>query len=126
MKLNIILIAIGGALGSVLRYLTSLYVSRQFTVFSFPYGTFTVNVIGCFIIGVLYGLSERSQWLSQPGRLLLITGFCGGFTTFSAFAYENAKMLQQTHYAAFAVYTVLSCTLCIAMVFAGLSVTKWL
>ena len=124
MKLNILLIGVGGACGSIFRYLTALYVSRQFPSSAFPYGTFSVNVTGCFIIGVLFGLSERFHWLSPPVRLLLITGFCGGFTTFSTFAYENVQMLQQNNYAGLAFYSIVSCAVCICMVFVGLLVAK--
>ncbi len=125
MKTNIILIGIGGGTGSILRYLTSLYISRHFPSY-FPFGTFAVNVIGCLIIGIAYGLSVRYSAISPSVRLFLTTGFCGGFTTFSAFAYENVKLLEQSNFTGFALYSAASFVLCIAAVFAGLLITKLL
>lgn len=125
MKTNLCLVALGGSIGSVLRYLASFFVSRHFTSFSFPYGTFAVNVAGCLIIGILYGITDRFQWLSPSMRFFLITGFCGGFTTFSAFAYENMQFLQQSNFLLFTVYTVSSFTICIGAVFAGFLVVKY-
>ncbi|MCW3079484.1 fluoride efflux transporter CrcB [Segetibacter sp.] len=124
MKTNLILIGLGGALGSILRYLTSLYVARHFSTMIFPYGTFAVNVIGCIIIGIIYGMSERFQWLTPTLRLFLVTGFCGGFTTFSAFAYENLQLLQGSNFTGFALYSILSFIVCIAAVYAGLLLVK--
>ncbi|MCW3114002.1 MAG: crcB [Segetibacter sp.] len=119
MKTAVILIAIGGAAGSVLRYISSLYFSRRFPDMIFPYGTFAVNVAGCFLIGASYAMSAKFQWFSPSMRLLFVTGFCGGFTTFSAFAYENMQLLQAGNYYSFAVYSILSYVVCIAAVFAG-------
>lgn len=124
MKTNLILIGLGGALGSVMRYLTSSYVLKQFPSLLFPYGTFAVNVIGCLIIGIAYGMSERFQWFSPSLRLFLVTGFCGGFTTFSAFAYENMRLLEEANFTGFAMYSVLSFVVCITVVFAGSLLVK--
>ncbi len=89
---NILLVGIGGFAGSVGRYLLSQFVElRVFT--SFPLGTFAVNIIGCFIIGLLYGLTIRGA-ASPEIRFLLATGFCGGFTTFSTFSLESMALLQ--------------------------------
>jgi CrcB protein len=89
---NILLIGAGGFAGSVVRYLLSRTVElRVFT--SFPLGTFAVNVIGCFIIGLLYGLTIKGT-ASPEIRFLLATGFCGGFTTFSSFSLESLTLLQ--------------------------------
>ena len=88
MKTNIFLIAIGGLLGSVARYLSVVYVTKLIPS-QFPYGTFAVNIAGCLVIGIIYGLSLRYLWLTPEWRLLLATGFCGGFTTFSTFSYER-------------------------------------
>lgn len=126
MKTNLILIGLGGALGSVARYLTTVYVSRQFATESFPYGTLAVNIIGCLIIGIVYGMSERFQWFSPSLRLFLATGFCGGFTTFSAFAYENMRLLQQANFIGFAMYSIASFAVCTIAVFAGLLSVKFL
>jgi CrcB protein len=89
---NILLVGIGGFVGSIGRYLLSQFVElRIFT--SFPLGTFAVNIIGCFIIGLLYGLTIRGA-ASPEIRFLLATGFCGGFTTFSTFSLESMTLLQ--------------------------------
>lgn len=86
--MNILYVAIGSAAGGVCRYVVSQVLGRTFAGV-FPYGTFAVNVIGCLIIGLLFGLIDRGVSMSAEMRLLLITGFCGGFTTFSTFAHEN-------------------------------------
>jgi CrcB protein len=93
MDRSIFLVGIGGFVGSVLRYLVSLTFAAWSTS-PFPYATFTVNVVGCFLIGVIFALSERGNVLSPEGRIFLTAGFCGGFTTFSTFSYETLRLLQ--------------------------------
>lgn len=89
----ILLVGLGGGVGSIARYLISQAIeSRVLT--SFPYGTFAVNVIGCFIIGIIYALSTRGAVVPE-WRILLATGFCGGFTTFSSFSYETLTLIQE-------------------------------
>jgi CrcB protein len=124
MKTNLLLVGLGGALGSILRYLTSRLVLGKTTFFPALLGTFTVNIIGCFIIGMVYGLSERYDWLSPPWRLFLATGLCGGYTTFSAFAYENANLWQQGNYLTGFAYIFLSVFVCLAATFGGITITK--
>ena len=85
---------IGGAAGSMLRYGIGAVVSR-YVAHTFPIGTFSINVIGSLIIGILFGLVARNQWLQEGGMLLLASGFCGGFTTFSTFALENVNLMQK-------------------------------
>jgi CrcB protein len=119
----VILVGIGGLLGSIARYLAASFLTK--TLFSvFPYGTFVVNVVGCFIIGIVFGLSERFDWLPE-WRVFLATGFCGGFTTFSSFAYENIVLLQDKDYFTFAAYSILSFVLGFAATFFGLFLTRW-
>lgn len=118
----VILVGIGGLFGSIARYLAASFLTKTFPT-AFPYGTFAVNVVGCLIIGVIFGLSERFDWLLE-WRLLLATGFCGGFTTFSSFAYENIILLQDKDYLTFASYSILSFALGLAATFIGLSLTK--
>lgn len=86
--MNILYVALGSAVGGVCRYGLSQLIGSVCRVV-FPLGTFAVNIIGCFIIGLLFGLIDRGFSLSAEVRLFLITGFCGGFTTFSTFAHEN-------------------------------------
>jgi CrcB protein len=95
---HILLVGVGGGLGSILRYLTSVVAVRYYDE-AFPLATFAVNVIGCFVMGLLTGMPGM---LTQEARLLFVAGFCGGFTTFSAFAFENVRLLQgNSHLTAF-------------------------
>ena len=123
MDRTIILVGIGGMLGSIARYLIAFFLTRSIPS-AFPYGTFAVNVFGCLIIGTVYGLSARFDWLTPEWRFLLATGFCGGFTTFSSFAYENIVLLQDRDYLTFAAYAVLSFVICLSAVFTGLLLTR--
>jgi CrcB protein len=118
----VILVGIGGLLGSVARYLAAAFISK--TILSaFPYGTFAVNVVGCLIIGLVLGLSERFDWVPE-WRLFLATGFCGGFTTFSSFAYENILLLQDKDYFTFAAYSIGSFGLGLLATLVGLAVVR--
>lgn len=93
---TMILVGIGGGIGSIFRYLTAVFVNKHFPTI-FPLATFTVNLIGCFLIGLLLGLLERQHWTTPDLKFLLVVGFCGGFTTFSAFAFENLSLIQTNH-----------------------------
>lgn len=92
---NILIIGAGGFIGSVLRYLTQVASGKLFSL-SFPVGTFIVNILGCFIIGVVYALSEKGNLLNAEMRLFLAVGFCGGFTTFSTFSNDNLILLKDS------------------------------
>ena len=94
---NLLIIGIGGAIGSMARFLCQKYLYHWFP-HPFPWGTFLVNISGCFLIGVFYSLAEKGSILTPEWRLILTTGFCGGFTTFSSFAYENINMLKSADY----------------------------
>ncbi|MGK0290313.1 MAG: CrcB protein [bacterium] len=87
-------VALGGASGATLRFVVSSAVQKQFPQSNFPFGTFTVNILGCLIIGILAGISEQKQLLSNEMRMLLITGVLGGFTTFSSFGLESFQLLK--------------------------------
>jgi CrcB protein len=89
--MQILCVALGGACGSVCRYLFSVAIPRMH---GFPVATWIVNVLGCLLIGLLSGYLARMHLSSPALRLLLVTGFCGGFTTFSTFASENITLLQ--------------------------------
>jgi CrcB protein len=97
---TILIVGIGGFLGSVARYLTQL-LSEKLLHSTFPWGTFAANITGCFIIGLVYAISERGGLLSPEWRIFLTVGFCGGFTTFSSFAYNNLIMLSESNYLQF-------------------------
>ena len=120
---TILLIGIGGFLGSIARFITASYVNKLIPS-AFPFGTFVANVFGCLVIGTVYGLSERFHWLTPEWRFFLAAGFCGGYTTFSAFAYENIKLLEASNYLTFASYSLISFASCLLAAFAGLSITK--
>ncbi len=112
-ELNILYVFLGGGVGSVLRYLVSLVWKHCQDCCSccastaFPWPTLVVNVLGCFLIGLFYQFS--SVWgLSPSARLLLTTGLCGGFTTFSTFSYEGLTLLRSGLYGTFVLYFLLS------------------
>jgi len=116
---NIILVGLGGMIGSVMRYLTSHIIRHD----SFPYATFTVNIVGSLLIGAIMGVASKQEGFAN-WRLFLATGICGGFTTFSAFAWENMQMIQQARYGAFILYTGASLVFGIAAVMLGYFMTK--
>jgi CrcB protein len=91
----ILLVALGGAVGSVARYKLSGWVLHHTLDWRFPAGTFAVNVAGCLLAGLLAGLAEKHELLSAEARLLLFTGVLGGFTTFSAFGLETMYLLRK-------------------------------
>ena len=114
---DIILVGIGSGIGGICRYLISLFMGQS--PCGFPWGTFVVNIIGCLLIGILWGLTSRFQHLAPAFSLLLMVGFCGGFTTFSTFSKEGLTMLQTNHYTQFALYTIGSMLLGITAVALG-------
>lgn len=97
------MVAAGGATGSVLRFLTGLVLAAK-QQSNFPWATFTVNISGSFIIGIILGLLVKSSTPAEHWRLLLATGFCGGFTTFSAMSNEGYLLLRQQQYTTFFIY----------------------
>jgi len=104
---SILVIFLGGGIGSVCRYLAGLSVTRLFPT-AFPAGTFVVNITGCFLIGLLYGIGIRHSWFSVDWRLFLITGICGGYTTFSSFSNEAVLLIRAGNYLYFLLYVTLS------------------
>jgi CrcB protein len=118
-----IIAGIGGFLGTCGRFLTGKLAQMLFAT-SFPLGTMAVNLAGCLLIGVLYGLAERHQLINAQMSLLLITGFCGGFTTFSTFANDGLLLLQNRHWLHVLLYVVGSVVLGILCVWGGRSWVK--
>jgi CrcB protein len=120
--MTLLAIALGGAGGSVLRYLLGGVVQRA-THSGFPYGTLTVNIIGCLVIGVL--VQHFMNLEPSPAlRGLLVVGFCGGFTTFSAFSNEAIGLVYGGAYAKAILYIALSVTLCVAATATGIALTR--
>jgi len=117
-----LLVFIGGGFGSGLRYIIGKYLNSSET--GIPYGTFAANIIGSLLIGVILGLAAKNDALSQNQTLLLATGFCGGFTTFSTFAYENHVFLKSGDFTSFAIYTIGSFIVGFLAVFLGLHLVK--
>ena len=109
--MKMLLVAAGGAVGSMARYQIGAWILLRTETWQFPLGTFIVNVLGCLIAGVLIGVAEYRDFLTLETRLLLFTGFLGGFTTFSAFGIETVALLERDQYAVAAFY-VLASVLC--------------
>ncbi|AXG74481.1 fluoride efflux transporter CrcB [Flavobacterium arcticum] len=120
---SILLVGLGGAIGSILRYLSSLFITRYFNSV-FPLATFTVNIIGCFIIGLIFGYMEKEQITNDNIKFLFITGFCGGYTTFSTFAIENVGLIQSEHTLSAFAYIAASIITGLFAVWLGLIVFK--
>ena len=91
----VLAVGLGGLLGSLARYKVGGWVLHHTPSWRFPLSTFVVNVVGCAIVGILVGIAEQRHELSPAARLFLITGFCGGFTTFSAFGFETVYLLRR-------------------------------
>ena len=117
------IIGSGSFIGGIARFLISRYVQNQ-ALSAFPYGTFLVNVAGCFLIGIFYGLSERGNLMNAELRMFLTVGFCGGFTTFSTFANENISLLREGDFFYFALYTSLSIFLGLMATYIGNLIIK--
>ena len=97
---TILIVGAGGFIGSVMRYLVQLFVEKGVSS-TFPWGTFIANITGSFIIGIVFALAQKGNLLSAEWRLFLAVGICGGFTTFSSFAYNNLTMLKEQAYGQF-------------------------
>ena len=120
---NILLVLAGSAAGGSVRYITSLMIQSKNTT-QFPLGTFLINLIGCFIIGMIYAIASRNASTGSDIKLLLATGFCGGFTTFSAFAFENLELFKSGQYPTALLYIILSVVLGILAVILGAYLIK--
>lgn len=119
---QLILVFIGGGFGSVLRFVIGRWLNNSQN--GIPYGTFAANIVGSFLIGIILGMAAKNNSLTESQTLLLATGFCGGFTTFSTFAYENHVFLKSGDFTSFAIYTIASFVVGFLAVFAGLYLVK--
>ncbi len=97
---TLLIVGTGGFIGSVMRYLVQVYVEKGLST-TFPWGTFIANIAGSFIIGIVFALAQKGDLLSAEWRMFLAVGICGGFTTFSSFAYNNLTMLKEQAYGQF-------------------------
>ena len=119
---QVLFVFIGGGLGSVARYLVGKFLNSSEG--GIPWGTFAANILGSLLIGLILGLAAKNETLTQSQTLLLATGFCGGFTTFSTFAYENYTFLKSGDFMTFAIYTIASFAVGFLAVFGGLYLSR--
>ena len=120
---TLLLVGTGGFMGTVLRYLSQVFLQRLFQT-TFPIGTMTVNILGRLIIGIVYALSEKGNLLTPEARLFLAVGFCGGFTTFSAFSYNIVTLAKDSGAIINLIYISGSIILGVLAVYLGIIVTK--
>ena len=116
---SLLIIFLGGGLGSVIRFSLSKWISSLHS-HHFPWGTLVVNVVACLALGWIIGLADHKHIISPSARLFWTVGFCGGFSTFSTFSNETLYLLQSGFTASLVLYITLSLLLCVAAVFGGL------
>ena len=119
---SFLLVFLGGGLGSGLRYLVNVTMNQHSKVL--PFATFTVNILGCLLIGLILGYAQKENTLTSNQTLLLATGFCGGFTTFSAFANENLELIKNGDIFNFSIYTITSILVGVLAVLIGFYLTN--
>tara|TARA_B100001758_G_scaffold124267_1_gene106942 strand:- start:1026 stop:1400 length:375 start_codon:yes stop_codon:yes gene_type:complete len=119
---SFLLVFLGGGLGSGIRYLITIFMSQYSKVL--PFGTFTVNMVGCLLIGLILGYAQKENTLNSNQTLLLATGFCGGFTTFSAFANENLELIKNGELLYFFIYIAGSIFFSLISIFIGFYIVK--
>ncbi|MDQ6761664.1 MAG: fluoride efflux transporter CrcB [Bacteroidota bacterium] len=120
----ILAVGIGSCIGGICRYLLSIFIQNKY-LSSFPFGTLSVNIIGCLLIGIVFGVSEKSL-LSIEWRMFLVTGFLGGFTTFSSFSNETIGLIRDGQYWPALTYVGASVVVGLLATFIGISLIKML
>lgn len=121
---RVLLVALGGGIGSVLRYLTS-GVAVRWLGLDFPYGTLIVNVAGSFLIGLVQALAEETAVLPEPARLFLSVGILGGFTTYSAFSYETVRLVELDAFGRAVVNVAVTTVVCLGVCVMGLAAGRY-
>ena len=120
---SILIVGLGGFIGTVARFLIARWFRVNFTSV-FPWSTFIINIVGCLLIGLIYGISEKGNVLSPEIRMFLTIGICGGFTTFSTFSNDSFLLIREQEWFQFALYTSLSVFVGLMAVYVGLFITK--
>jgi CrcB protein len=120
---NILLVGLGGGAGSIARYLCQRWFAVNYP-HHFPWGTFTVNITGCLLIGIFWGLAFKSFTGNENWKLFLMTGVCGGFTTFSAFTLEGIGLLKEQRLGLFFLYAIGSVVVGLAATYAGMKLSR--
>ena len=121
---DILFVGIGGGIGSIMRFLTSRFMARLVAAQWLFLGTLAANLIGCFLIGILSGWMLSHMPDNQPFRLLFIVGFCGGYTTFSTFAFENYRLIEMNQWGILLIYLTVSVVLGIIAVWLGMKIVS--
>ena len=120
---QLLIVFIGGGIGTVFRFLLSKLI--PYSGNGFPWSTFSTNLIGCFIIGILSSYFLKTVSNDQSDMVLFSTiGLCGGFTTFSTYVYENLNLIKSEDYLNFLIYTLISVILGVIMVYLGMIINK--
>jgi len=120
---SILIVGFGGFIGTVARFLTSRYFQENVSSF-FPWSTLIINILGSLLIGIIFGISEKGDFMSPDVRLFLTVGICGGFTTFSTFSNDAFLLLRQDEWIRFAFYTSMSFFLGLLAVYGGRIIIK--
>jgi len=120
---NLLLIGLGGGLGSMVRYLCQKWFMDHYP-HNFPWGTFVVNVTGCFLIGLIWGIALKSFAANETWKLFLMTGICGGFTTFSAFTLEGIGLIKEQKAGLFLLYIGGSVLIGLLATYAGMKISR--
>ncbi|MBP7180829.1 MAG: fluoride efflux transporter CrcB [Dysgonomonadaceae bacterium] len=121
---DILFVGLGGGIGSIMRFLTSRFTARLVAAQWLFLGTLAANLIGCFLIGILSGWMLSHMPDNQPFRLLFIVGFCGGYTTFSTFAFENYRLIEMNQWGILLLYLLASVVLGIIAVWLGMKIVS--
>ena len=123
--MNLLLIGVAGALGALARYGLGVFVLR-YTDSPFPWHTVIINMLGCFLFGVVFAFFDGRANLPPEWRLIILTGFLGAFTTYSTFAFESAALIRESQYVLAAANVLVQNVLGIVLVFAGIALNKWI